>query len=229
MDILAIKTELANLSEPAYADFTRKLVPNAVDPILGVRMPALRKLAKQLAKEDWQGFIKIADGSSHEMNLLQAYVLGNAKTDLQTLLPYLDSFVSTINNWAVCDSLVSSLKMAGKYQEELWSYLQSCLKSADTYRIRFAVVMMMSYYREAAYAEQILALFDAVQHDEYYVKMAVAWAISMFYVHLPELTLPYLQNNNLDKFTFNKTLQKIRESRIPSTADKEMIGAMRRK
>ena len=79
------------------------------------------------------------------------------------------------------------------------------------------------------FVEEALKILQAMKHEDYYVKMGVAWAISIFYIKQPQLTLPLLQENNLDDFTHNKAIQKIRESFRVSKEDKEMLNGLKRK
>jgi 3-methyladenine DNA glycosylase AlkD len=229
IDINEIKAELAALADSGYAEFTANLIPGISEPLLGVRMPALRRLAKRLTQRNWQDFIEKADHSSQEMNLLQALVLGEAQADWPTMLPYIDRFINHIHNWAVCDSFAAALKLSRKFPEETWQFLLDCLDSTDTYRIRFAVVMIMNHYMRSEFVLPALAIFNRLEHEDYYVKMAVAWAVSMYYVHFPRQTLAFLQDNAMDNFTHNKAIQKIRESRRVSQDDKRMLNLLKRK
>ena len=144
-------------------------------------------------------------------------------------LKYLDKFVPKIDNWAVCDCSVSTFKFVEKNQEEVWEYLQKYLKSKKEFELRFAVIMLMDYYFQEEYIDQVLETYDNIHHDGYYVKMAVAWAISMAYVKFPEKTWEFLQNNHLDDFTYNKALQKMVESYRVDSETKEEIKKMKRK
>ena len=49
--IKEIREELDQLGEESYKQFNQKLIPGT-DHVIGVRMPALRKLAKGIAKTD---------------------------------------------------------------------------------------------------------------------------------------------------------------------------------
>ncbi len=227
VDIGEIKQQLSALAEEQYQQFSCKLIPGA-DNILGVRIPQLRSMAKKLAKEDWAGFLAVADESSHEMLILQGLVIGFAKTDLETILPYIDSFIDKINNWAVCDPFVGGLKITCRYPEQMRQFLIQCLHSPAPYRLRFSAVMLLNYYTEAKYLAENLSLLEKIKHDDYYVRMAVAWAISIFFIKQPELTMPFLQNNHLDKFTHNKALQKIAESRAVDSAVKQQLKELKR-
>ena len=95
--------------------------------------------------------------------------------------------------------------------------------------MRFGVVMLLDYYIEEAYIDRVLRLLNEARHDGYYVKMAVAWAVSVCYVKFPEKTMEYLKNNTLEDFTYNKALQKITESLRVGRDEKELIRSMKRK
>ena len=110
----------------------------------------------------------------------------------------------------------------------MWDFLMDYVKSEKPYDIRFAVVMMLDYYIDNDHVDEMFKLFDKINHENYYVKMAVAWALSMCYLRLPEKTMAYLEHNNLDDFTYNKTLQKICESLKPSLDEKMLIKSLRR-
>ena len=111
MDILPIKEQLNDSAEEKYRDFVSRLIPGE-ERIMGVRSPALRRLAKQIAKEDWQGFLAAADDSSHEMLLLQGMVIGYAKMELNQKISQIEQFLPKITNWAICDSFVTTLKIS---------------------------------------------------------------------------------------------------------------------
>ena len=89
--------------------------------------------------------------------------------------------------------------------------------------------MLLDFYITPNYIERVLEIVNQVKHEGYYVKMAIAWAISICYIKFPKETMRLLQNNNLDIFTYNKALQKIIESYRVSEEKKEIIRAMKRK
>lgn len=223
-----IKEQLELQREPQFQKFTASLLPG-VGHILGVRLPALRKMAKQLAKGDWQTYLQTASDDSYEEIMLQGMVLGYAKGDLQEKKPFLQAFLPKIDNWSVCDSACSSLKLAKTQPEEFWDFLSEYLRSPREYEIRFALVQMLDYYVNEDYLERVLEAIDSVDSPFYYVQMAQAWAVSICYRQFPERTLPFLKENHLDCFTHNKALQKITESLKVPKEDKEYIRTLKRK
>jgi 3-methyladenine DNA glycosylase AlkD len=223
-----IRERIFELVDEEYRQFHSGLVPDT-DNILGVRLPKLRALAKELAKGDWRDYILAAQDDYYEEIMLQGLVIGYAKTEIKEILLYVDAFVLKINNWAVCDSFCNSLKITKKHMVPVWEFLQPYLLSREEFELRFGIVMLLSFYIEDEYIDPVLVLLDGAKHDGYYVKMAVAWAISICFVKYPEKTMAYLKKNTLDDFTYNKALQKITESFRVDQEMKTMIRSMKRK
>jgi Predicted DNA alkylation repair enzyme len=216
------------MADEEYRKFTSSLIPN-VDNILGVRLPELRKLAKNIAKGDWRTYLAQADNRYFEETMLQGLVIGYAKTDIEERLRYVADFVPRIDNWSVCDSFCTGLKFTKNHRSLMWDFLQPYLSSDKEYEIRFGVVMLLLYFVEDEYIERVLQWMDRIRHEGYYVKMAVAWAISVCYVKYPEPTMAFLKNNTLDDFTYNKALQKIIESLRVDSGTKHVLRSMKRR
>lgn len=233
MNHLAIRAQLIELADEQYRKFSSSLIPNiGIDRILGVRLPALRKLAKSIARGDlgdWRAFLGQTDTRYFEETMLQGLVIGYAKADLEEKLRHAAAFVPRIDNWSVCDSFCTGLKFAEEHKQRVWEFLQPYLASDREYEIRFGVVMLLNYFTDDEYLDRVLQWFDRIRHEGYYVKMAVAWAVSVCYVHAPERTMSYLQDNALDDFTYNKALQKTIESLRVDAETKNMLRGMKRK
>lgn len=228
MDQKELKDELLTLVEEKYQKFSSSLTPGT-DNILGVRLPALRKIGKRIAKGDWQTYLETARDDSFEETLLQGMVIGYIDVELAERLALIEAYLPKIDNWSVCDSFCTGLKFTKKHQEEVWLFLQPYLKSNEVYEIRFGVVMFITYFVEDRYLEPMFRNFNAIDSDNYYVKMAVAWAITSCFTVFPEMTMIYLKANDLDDFTYNKALQKITESRQVNPEMKVRIRCMKRK
>jgi 3-methyladenine DNA glycosylase AlkD len=211
-----------------YQKFASALIPN-VNNVVGVRLPELRKLAKKIAKGDWRAYLEHAQSEYFEEIMLQGMVIGYVKADIDEALQYVAKFVPKIDNWSVCDSFCVGLKFTKMNMEQVWDFLQPYLSSENEYDIRFGVVMLLNFYIEEEYISRVLQLLDNAKHEGYYVKMAVAWAVSICYIKLPEFTMTYLNSNSLDNFTYNKALQKITESYRVDPETKKMIRSLKRK
>ncbi|MDV4150512.1 DNA alkylation repair protein [Clostridium sp. AL.422] len=227
--ILDIRQELLSLCDENYREFSSKLLPG-VNNILGVRLPALRKIAKSIAKSDWRSYLNNSKDEYFEEVMLDGMVIGYINDiDIDEILNLIRNYVPKINNWSVCDSFCNGLKITAKNKEKMWSFLEGYLSSNYEYEVRFAVVMLLNFYVDEDYVKLVLSKLDNIKNEGYYVKMAVAWAISICYVRFSEITLNYLKENNLDDFTYNKSLQKICESLKVSKEEKEIIKKMKRK
>ncbi|MDF1493181.1 DNA alkylation repair protein [Caproiciproducens sp. CPB-2] len=223
-----IRQELEQLSDEKYRIFSSGLLPKT-DHVLGVRLPQLRRLALRLTKEDWRGFLRTAEEDSFEEIMLQGMVIGYADCEPEERFRLIQTFVPKIDNWSVCDSFCSGLKFVKKYREQTWIFLQPYLTSKKEFEVRFAVVMLLFYFIDESRLSDVFRILDAVQNDGYYVKMAVAWAVSICFVRFPKETMTYLSDNHLDDVTYNKALQKITESLQVNKETKSRIRAMKRK
>lgn len=223
-----IYKELIDVAEENYRVFAAKLIPGS-DNLLGVRLPVLRKIAKRIAQADYDGYLSLVDLSYFEELMLQGMVIGYIKRPWSERVPYIKQFIPKINNWSICDSFCSGLTFKAEEKEAVWQFLQPYLTSDEPYAARFAIVMLLCYFVDDHYAQQALTRFEQVKQDDYYVKMAIAWAISIYFRDLPSITMPYLKQNQLDDWTFNKALQKITESLKVDSKTKAIIRAMKRK
>ncbi len=222
-----IREQLEELAEEKYRDFTKSLTPGK-ENILGVRLPALRKLAMKLAKGDWRQYLKEAEDDTMEEVMLQGMVIGYCDAGIDEVLKLAQGYIPKIDCWSVCDCFCGGLKITKDHKEQMWEFIQSYLESAQEYEIRFGVVMLL-YYLQPEYAPFAFVHFDRIKQEGYYVKMAVAWVLSMYYAELPGLTMEYLKRNELDKFTYNKALQKITESLKVDQETKHIIKGMKQK
>ena len=223
-----IRKELETLVDEKYREFSSKLIPN-INNVLGVRLPALRKIAKRLALEDYEPYLVETDLIYFEEIMLQGMIIGYLNTSWKDKTKYIAQFVPRIDNWSVCDSFCTGLKFDEKDKEDVWLFLQPYLKSKEAYEIRFAVVMLLFNFVDKQYTTKVFSAFNKIRHDNYYVKMSVAWAVSIYFRDLPEATMPYLRNNKLDNWTYNKALQKITESLAVDYKTKNTIRSMKRK
>ncbi len=222
------KDRLLQSAEDAYRRFNEKIIPD-YSPILGVRMPVLRKLAKEIAKGNWRSYLKAARDDSHEEIMLQGMVIAavSPKLEFSETLRYLTYYVPKLNNWSLVDAFCGDMKIIARHQQETYAFLTRYLKSAEEYAVRFAIVMLLHYYLDAQYLPEVFALFNSVRHTGYYVQMALAWAVSIAFVKMPEETWAYLRQNRLLPWTQQKALQKILESNRVTQETKAQIRRLK--
>ncbi len=220
--------QLLAAADPQYQAFSLKLIPDA-GPVLGVRMPMIRKIAREIAGNDFRKWLSEYECHWHEEILLQGLIIGYASMEADERLDYIREFIPKIHNWAVCDSFCNQLKFTQKHKEQVWIFLQPYFSSEKEFAVRFAVVMSLCFFIDEQYITQVLIRLNQSNHDGYYAKMAVAWAISVCYVTFPELTRSFLTQDHLDDFTHNKALQKITESYRISAEEKNLIRTFKRK
>ncbi|MBE6034361.1 MAG: DNA alkylation repair protein [Clostridiales bacterium] len=233
MERSEVKALLVQKAEENYKKFNDKLIPG-VKNTLGVRMAGLKEIAKLLSGDNYEEYFKELDTAAdfyHEEIMVQALTIGMIKVSTEEKLKYIAAFVPKIDNWAVCDSFCAGLKFTKKNKEVVWDFIQPYLKDKREYYVRFGVVMLMDYFIDEEHIQTNLELLENIKHEGYYVKMAVAWAVSVCFVKFPQITKQFFEKktNSLDDFTYNKAIQKIRESYRASKEDKEYLNQLKRK
>ena len=223
-----IKKKLLELADLKYKEFHSGLCPGTTN-IIGVRVPVLRKFAKELSKQyEIEFLLEQIDKQYYEEIMLQGMLIGLEKKEFSKIQKHIEKFIPKIDNWAVCDVFCAGLKITKKYKKEMWELLQKYLKSDKEFEIRFAVVMILDFYIEEEYLEKDFKIFDQLSSQAYYVQMAIAWAISVCLIKFYDPTRQYLENANLDNFTYNKLLQKARESYRLTEKQKEELKKMKK-
>lgn len=207
MNIEKIKLELNNINRTSF----------------GISIPELKKLAKKIAKEDYYEFINSNPNDTFELRLLNAFVIGYIKTDIKSLLEIFQNFIPFVNHWAINDSLCQNFKIAKKEQAEVWNFLLKLKDSKKEFESRIVAVMLLSHFLNDEYIDKVIDILDSLNTDDYYSQMGVAWAFATITGKYPKKCLDYLKSNNLDKKTYNKTLQKIRESYKVSNEIKKIV------
>lgn len=227
MTIAEVNEKLMELAEEKNAKRSSTIIPGA-KPILGARVPALRKLAKQIAKENYREFLEGCREEYFEEQMLKAFVLGYARDDIETLLSYADRFVPCIQDWCVNDGFCQTFSIARKHREKVFAWLVPYVKEEKEYSQRMAAVLLMSHFLTDDYIPLVLEVLNKLSFDGYYTKMGVAWCVATAYAKYPRETYAFLLDNQLDDWTYNKAIQKMRESFRISLEDKEMLQKMKR-
>jgi len=241
------REELLENTDEKYRDFNKSLVPGETAPMIGVRLPKLREIAKRLAKLNPNSYEATNNGENSYIHYLEAVktakyrksvyqeelllwgmLIGYIKCDNDEHAKMLDEFIPVIDNWAVCDSSCMTYKFMKKDLNYWYSYLLKYISSEKEYDIRFAVVCMLDYFITDEYIDRVLEHLGNIDNEAYYVKMAVAWAVSVCYIHYPEKTWNLLASDKLDDDTHKKALQKIRDSYRVSKEEKERLNELKR-
>ena len=223
-----IRQDLFAMQDLKYKEFHGSLCPD-MDNVIGVRIPKLREYAKELYKCNNLKDIKIEDKYYEEL-VIQGMLIGfQTKAPIKEVIKQVEEFIPKINSWAVCDTFCAGLKITKKYQTEMFKVIKEYLKSTQEYQMRFAIVMLLNYYINDQYIDQVLQILDNVKLDKYYVQMANAWAISICLIKYYNKTLDFLNTTKIDDFTYNKGIQKAIESYRITNEQKEYLRTLKRR
>ncbi len=213
---------LFSLKDDEYQKFNQKIVKT--DNIIGIRLPILKNIAKIIAKNDYLSFIKNNKHQYSEEIMLHGLVITYLKIDFNESIKLFDEYIKYIDSWATCDSVVMNYKIVSKNLDICLIKIKEYLKSDKPFIKRVGIVLLF-YYLNDDYIDEVLKLINSIKSEDYYVKMANAWLISICLVKYYDKTVKFLKSCQLDDWTYNKALQKAIESyRIK---DKETLRKMK--
>lgn len=214
---------LFSLKDDEYREFNQKIVKT--DNIIGIRLPILKNIAKNIAKVDYMSFIENNQHQYYEEIMLHGLVITYLKISFKESIILFDDYIKFIDSWATCDSVVMNYKIVSKNLDSCLIKIKEYLRSEKPFIKRVGIVLLF-YYLNDNYIDTVLEISDSIITTEYYVKMANSWLISMCLVKYYDKTINFLKNCHLDDWTYNKTLQKAIESyRIK---DKDLLRRMKR-
>ena len=227
-DIVMKLTKLAEGNE-TYAAFNKRII-NTEMPVIGVRVPDLRRLARKLTPDvnaaDISKLLTIQD-ESFDYVLLCGLLITHARLDDQTAIDLTKKYLPRVDSWAHIDVFIEKKRrFAGKIW---WDFALECLQSEAELTVRYGVVSLMTNFLDEAHIDKVFAALQNITHDGYYVKMALAWLYATAAVQFFELTMAELEHGYVDSWTRNKAYQKMRESRRFTPEQQDVIASYRTK
>ncbi|MCI9076382.1 MAG: DNA alkylation repair protein [Dorea sp.] len=217
-----VRGRLFELQDLAYRDFHAKLIPTVdQEKVIGVRTPALRKFAKEFGKSEEAGeFMKVLPHDYYEENNLHGFLIEGFK-DYEQCICALDAFLPYVDNWATCDMMAP--KVFKKHLPELEHKIDEWMVSEHAYTVRYGIGMLMRFYLDEEFRVEYLAKAAAVESEEYYVKMMIAWYFATALAKQYEAALPFIEERRLEKWTHNKAIQKAVESNRITAEQKKYL------
>ena len=225
----AFREGLFSQGEEEYKKFHEKLLCSKL-PVIGLRVPFLRKTAEKIAKEDGEGFLRFCGKDTYEERLLYGLVAAALPVSYEAFLPYCDYYTEhLVENWAHCDVFCSSVKKKLKgHEREFFQYIEKYLQSENPWAVRVGIILMLSHYLTPEYMGEVLERTDAIHSQHYYVRMGQAWLLATAWAKEREASLEYLSHSHLDDWTFNKFIQKACESYRVSQEDKKYLRSLKK-
>jgi 3-methyladenine DNA glycosylase AlkD len=222
------KDYLFSIKDDKYKEFHKSLVLNSQYEIIGIRLPEMRKIAKEISKTNIESYLNVAENFYYEEVMIQGLVISYIK-DENVFEKYFTEHVKKIDNWALCDTFCNSIKLVRKYEEKYFKIALDMSLSEDEFISRTGLVIILSHFISEKNIKLILETLNKIKSEKFYINMAEAWLICELYIKFKEPTLEFIKNNNLNKFTHNKAISKIHDSYRVSVEEKEYLNSLRRK
>lgn len=226
-----INATLVKYIDNDYKKFHERICQTNYE-IMGIKIPVLRKIAKKLLKVfSYEEILDNLNTNIYEHIMLQGMIIANVKVNYERKIQLINNYLNKIDNWGICDVFCSELKFVKKNKKEFLNYILPLLDSEKEYYQRFAIVILLDYYTDDDYIDLVLEKMLEIKSNFYYVKMATSWCLSICLIKYFDKTIKFMKDNqnNIDKWVYNKALQKGRESFRISKENKEILKNMKLK
>lgn len=222
LELIRLRSDLFSMQDEGYKHFQSALLPTvSSERIIGVRVPMLRKFAKQV---NCDTFMSQLPHKYYDEDMLHS-ILISSLSDANSVIRALDTFLPYVDNWAVCDTI--SPKTFSAHPETLPEKIGQWLHSDHPYTVRYAVGVLMKYYLDDAFVPSMLQTVAQIKSEEYYVNMMRAWYFATALAKQYPWAISVLEEKQLDSWTHNKTIQKAVESFRITSAQKEYLRSLR--
>ena len=208
-----IKYLTQNSCGDEFIKFSYRIIKTKKE-IIGVKVPFLREIAKEIYNVPHDWLYKNFDNKIYEVIMVQGLVI--AQEEKSVAKKMFSQFIKQVDNWAVVDTIVGSIKFAQKLGIEGFEYFKAFALSKNEFESRFGIIGLMKFYLEKEYIFETLTVVGDVKCEKYYVEMAIAWLISEIMIkntqNAIEIMQKIIKNTQLNKFIINKAIQKACES-----------------
>ena len=227
-----LREEIKKLKDAKYKEFNKNICKDTCYEMLGVKIPLLRNIAKKIScQEDWEEYIDMNNVKYFEEVLIKGLIIAYRKLEFEEKKKYIKEYIPYIDSWALTDSFCPTLKIKEKDLINVWDFILPYTNSGKEFEVRFAVIMMLDYFIIDEYVDKVIHILNNINHEGYYVKMGVAWTLAEIGIKYNNKLLSFIisNDNKLDKFTHNKTLQKMIESYRIDNKQKDLLRDLKRK
>ena len=225
-ELTKLQKQLFELQDLKYRDFHSKLMPETdKETVIGIRTPVLRKFAKEFAgTSEAAAFLRQLPHRYYEENNLHMMLITGIK-DYEKCMKEIQRFLPCIDNWATCD--YPAPKCFARHKDQVLEEAKRWISSGETYVIRYGIGMLMRLFLDEDFSSEYLEMAAAVQSQEYYVNMMIAWYFATALAKQWDATVPYIEQHKLSDWVHRKTVQKAVESYRITPEQKEYLKGFR--
>ncbi len=186
-DVAEIRRELRELGDPKIAEHSQRFFKTGPgeygegDRFIGVRIPALRRIARQCRDMPLGDAETLLRSPIHEERLLALLILvlqyqKGAPALRKQIYDLYHRNLRFVNNWDLVD--VSSHPIAGDYlRDRSKRPLHQWARSKDLWKRRIAIIATLAYIKQGAF-DQTLHIAEMLLHDEEdLIHKAVGWML----------------------------------------------------
>lgn len=216
-----LKKYLIGLSNEKYKNFSKGLIPGDFI-MLGVNVPTLKRIAKEIYKSNWKNFLEVDDENTFEIKFLKGQVIANI-TSPYVYEEWFWRYLPSIDDWSSCDSFISASKVIKSDRGRFFEIAKKLIDSEYEFENRVGFVILLNYFVDEEYKNEIFTAIRGFESTSYYAEMGLAWLLCVLYVSFPKETFDFLKMNRFSEDVIKYTIRKIRDSYQISSEEKKRI------
>lgn len=194
--------ELKFLKDDEYALFIKNIAKSKY-PILGVRIPALRRLSIKYMDID----VKNIPSDYLEENLLFFMIGMKQLKSMDEQVQFIIDNEKRVDTWEITDTVYKLYKFT-TFKNDL-KYVDRLMNTKKEFMVRFSYLILMNYISKE---NNKIILSYIMDSDYYYVNMMEAWLLSYMYVVDEEEIYDFLRQSNISLMLKKMTIRKILDS-----------------
>lgn len=194
--------ELKFLKDDEYALFIKNIAKSKY-PILGVRIPTLRRLSIKYMDID----VKNIPSDYLEENLLFFMIGMKQLKSMDEQVQFIIDNEKRVDTWEITDTVYKLYKFT-TFKNDL-KYVDRLMNTKKEFMVRFSYLILMNYISKE---NNKIILSYIKDSDYYYVNMMEAWLLSYMYVVDEEEIYDFLRQSNISLMLKKMTIRKILDS-----------------
>ncbi|HCE47591.1 MAG TPA: hypothetical protein DEQ84_02800 [Prevotellaceae bacterium] len=191
-----VKKVLYSLIDEEYKKQQASSYPANARPILGVPVAALCEMAREYAcRKDWQEIVSSLTDKTFEEALLQVLITGYTTQSFETAQKHFSEFLPKIDSDKLCDATCLAFRTAIEYPNETLEWVEKLLHEHDSYKQRFAIVILLDHFVTSDYIDRVLSLYASVSPLSETSMQALAWGYLVCFLGFGTKTIASLASS----------------------------------
>lgn len=219
-DQQAFLNYLEQYRQPSKMDWAKRILNSNMD-VLAMSTKTMDDIVKQIRQGNVLAYLDLKIFDHYEAVAIYGKLVCSLK-DFDQMVHYLTIYLDQMENWAHVDLLSFDIKPEN--QDHFLKLSEQYLLDHRLFVRRLSLMILFQMVKHIQILPIIFKHIETLKdEDAYYVIMMAGWLLSECIILYPKMTLDFISTTVLNRKIVNKGIQKCRESRRLSQAEKDAL------